>query len=73
MFIVINDAINVVVNVANDFIEFNIINVFVDDTSNVAINNAINAFNAEIMNDVVCCAIECDDATNLNLYFKLKI
>ena len=73
MFIVIDDAINVVINVANDFVEFNVINAFVDNIINAAINDVINAFDVETMNDVVCCAIECNDATNSNLYFELKI
>ena len=73
MFIIIDNAINVVVNVANDFIKFNVINALVDNIIDIAINNAINAFDVKIMNDVICCAIECDDATNSNLYFKSKI
>ena len=73
MFIVIDDAIDVVINAANDFVEFDIINALVDDTINIAINDAINAFDVEIINDVICCVIECDDAASLNLYFELKI
>ena len=73
IFIIIDDTTDVVINVANDFIEFNIINAFVDDIINITINDAIDAFDVKIINDVVRCAIECDNATNLNLYFKLKI
>ena len=63
--IVINDVNDVVINDIND--------VVVNDTINVTIYNTINASSIEIMTDVICCAIEFDDAINSNLCFKLKI
>ena len=63
--IVVNDVNNVVVN--------NIDDIVINDAINVAICNTTDASSIEIIINVVCCAIEFDDAINLNLCFELKI